>query len=128
MPDFLQSIDDHKDLSEAAQKKVGKAIAGDMSQKHTDFAKKLSELIRSKKIDPMNTDTFLNMDVYKGLNAEMKLAVDKMLPNLATLLSHIVGFYDSKETPNASPELQSLIENLWQMIERVESEADVFVF
>jgi len=128
MADFVQSIKQHANTPDDAHKRLGRAKAGDMSQKHTDFAVKLSGLIREKKIDPKNTDTFLNMSVYQSLNADLKLTVDRMLPNIATLLSHIAGFYDSKETPNASPELENLIETLWQMVERVEAESDVFVF
>lgn len=128
MADFLQSIKDHADTPDENHKGIGKAKAGDMSQGHTDFARELSALINDGTIDPTNTETFLNADVYASLSDDMKITVDKMLPNMATLITHIAEFYQSTETPDASPELANLIDTLWQMKERVERHADVFVF
>jgi len=128
MADFLQSIKDHSDTPDDAHGSLGKARTGGMNDAHTEFAKKLSALMRKGTIDPMNSETFLNPEIYATLDPTLKIKVDTMLPNIATLLSHIVGFFDSKETPNSSPELASLIENLWEMKERIEKDADVFVF
>jgi hypothetical protein len=50
------------------------------------------------------------------------------LPTIALQLGQIEHFYRSKDTPNASVELQNMIEHLWQMKQRIEDDYDVFKF
>lgn len=128
MTDFGSLYEKHKNLSEDAQKKAGKAIAGKMSDDHETFMKKVLKMLDKKEIDPRDPQSFLKMDVYNDLDDEWKTKVDLMLPNLARQLHIIVEFRLSKETPDESPQLENMIEHLWQMKERIEKDYDVFKF
>lgn len=128
MPDLIDSIEAHKDLPEDAQKKAGEAIPGAMPEKHESFVKEVIALIQEGKIDPMKPDSFLKKDVYDGLDLEWKAKTDLAIVNISTQLQRIKAFYESDKTPNASPQLEQMIEELWQMKQRIEEHADVFVF
>lgn len=127
MADMKSLYDEHADLSEADQKKAGKAIAGSMGHEHTEFVKLVCDMLTKKEIDPALPETLLNKDVFAQLSEEAKSAVELALVNIVDQLRHVAEFYLSKETPDASPQLQNMIEQLWHMKERVEMRyGDVF--
>jgi hypothetical protein len=128
MADFQQTMADAEPLSEADQKKAGKPIGDDMGDEHKNFVKIVSKLLDSGEIDVTKPETFLKKDVYDALDADSKAKIDIAMLNMATLLSHIYYFYKSKKTPDAAPQLETMIEQLWQMKQRIESHADVFKF
>ncbi len=129
MDDFATLIDEHKDLPEEDQKKAGEAIAGDMGDEHKNFAKLLVKMLQEKEIDAFAPQTFLNQPVYDALDSELKAKVDLAMLNMADFVRHIADFFLSKKTPDESPQLQTMIEQLWQMKERIEKECgDVFKF
>ncbi len=128
MADFSSSMQKYQDLPEEEQKRAGQAIAGDMDGEHTRFIETISLLMNEGKIDTDKPESFLNQDVYAGLEPEWKAKTDLAIVNIADLLRQIKKFYDSKETPNASPQLATMIESLWQMKQRIEVHANVFVF
>lgn len=116
------------DLSVAAQVKAGAPMQGDMDQEHKEFVQKVSKLLESGTIDVTKPESFLNKAVYEKLDAEWKSKTDLTMVNVASLLGHIYEFYKSKQTPDACPQLASMIEELWQMKQRIEVHADVFKF
>ena len=128
MPDFAETMANAATLSEEAQKKAGTPTAGSMGGDHTNFVKTISELLESGAIDVTKPETFLHADVYASLNDEWKAKTDLAIVNMATLLKHIHEFYRSKQTPDACPQLAQMIEELWQMKERIEAHTDVFIF
>jgi len=128
MADFYTQIQGAGDLSEAQQKKTGQAIAGDMDEKYKRFCVDIERMIKSNEIDVGKPESFLNMDVYNELSDEWKGKTDLALMNIADQVRHIAEFYTSKDTPNSSPQLQTMIEQLWQMKERIEKHHDVFKF
>lgn len=128
MPDFAQSIQDYQNLSEEDQKKAGQAIAGKMDPKVEEFLKGLLKLLDEKKIDTSNPESFINQDVYNEMPQEWKGKTDMALLNIASQIIRIEDFYRSKQTPNESPQLQQMIEELWQMKQRIEETYDVFKF
>lgn len=128
MPDFAQTMAKTTVLSEDAQKKAGTPAAGIMADEHTNFVKTISRLLESGAIDVTKPETFLHANVYASLDDEWKSKIDLAMMNMATLLKHIHEFYRSKQTPDASPQLAQMIEELWQMKERIEVHADVFIF
>lgn len=85
-------------------------------------------LIDSKQIDVLHPDTFLKKNVYDALDEEWRGKTDLALFNIANLLTRIVEFRISSQTPDESPELESMIEHLWQMKQRIEEKHDVFKF
>lgn len=128
MADFAAQIQQHQDLPEEAQKKAGKAIAGKMQDEHENFLKTIIRMLDKKEIDTWNPESFLKKDVYDGLSDEWKGKVDQALVNIADQLRLIENFYRSKQTPNESPHLETMIEHLWQMKQRIEEYYDVFKF
>lgn len=128
MADFASMMNNPAELSEAAQKKAGKAVAGDMDKEHTNFAKTISKLLESGEIDVTKPETFLNQNIYDKLDTDWKAKTDLAMVNIAILLTHIYEFYKSKKTPDASPQLANMIEQLWEMKQRIETHADVFKF
>ncbi len=128
MTTFHDHLKTTYDLTEEDQKKAGQAMGGDMSTKHKEFVTLLSSLIREEKIDPHNPSTLIHQHVYDALDDALRAKVDLALPSIAILLRHIADFYHSKETPDACPQLAQMIDQLWEMKERIEKEKDVFVF
>lgn len=129
MADLSSLYDEHKDLSDADAAKAGKAVAGSMGDEHTNFVKLVSQLVTSEEINPFQPETFFHKDIYAALPAESKQQVDLATINIADLLRHVADFYLSKETPNASPQLENMIEQLWVMKQRVENKyGDVYKF
>lgn len=128
MSDFATSMANPPPLSEAEQKKAGTPMGGDMGDEHKNFCKTITKLFESGEINVTQPETFLNRDVYDKLEPEWKAKTDLAMLNIATLLEHIYGFYKSKQTPDACPQLQNMIEQLWEMKQRIESHADVFKF
>ncbi len=129
MADLQSLYDEHKNLAEEAQKQAGKAIAGAMTDEHERFLETVLNLLKSKAIDPANPKSFLNDPVYAKLLQSEKDTIDLALINLGTMLEDIVEFRLSNETPDSSPQLQTMIEQLWQMKSRIEEKAgDVLKF
>jgi hypothetical protein len=129
MADLTSLYDEHKDLSDADAMKAGKAIQGTMGDAHTDFVKLISKMLQAGEINPFEPETFLKNENYDKLSEEQKSQVNLSMVNVADLLRHVADFYLSKETPDASPQLQTMIEQLWEMKERVEKTyGDVFKF
>ena len=120
MADFASAITEHHYLPEDEQKKMGKPIGDDMDQKHKDYLAKLIGMLDRKEVRVDDTDTFLRKDVCDGLDAESRAHADRALPNIVDQVRRIESFFRSKDTPNAAPQLQTMIEHLWQMERRVE--------
>lgn len=116
------------DLPIDQQIKIGQSKAQKMDDKHEGFMKEILRLIETKQIDLSRPRTFLNDAVYAGLSQTEQDQVDVALINISNLLTHIVEFRVSTHTPDESPELQSMIEHLWQMKQRIEEKHDVFKF
>jgi len=128
MPTFSDAIAKHANFSEKKQKEISKAVAGKMKKAHTDFLKELLALIDAKQIDPLVPESFINKKVYDKMPLEWKGKVELGLFNMAHQIQNIVEFYRSSETPDASPELENMIEHLWQMKQRIEEKYDAFKF
>lgn len=128
MADFSASIRQHKDLPEDAQKKAGQAISGKMNPEHYEFLKLITSLLKSQKLNVHATASFFKEE-YSKLTETDKSKVDLATLNIADLLRHIADFYLSKKTPDESPQLMTMIDQLLQMKKRVESKyGDVYIF
>lgn len=129
MVDFLTAINTHQDLSVEAQKQAGKAAGDDMGTKHKVFLATLIAMIDAKEIDGHVPESFVNRKAYDALDELSHGKIDLSLINMADQVRRIEWFFRSTTTPNASPELQTMIEHLWQMKSRVEERhGDVFKF
>ena len=129
MADLITAIKEHQNLSEEDQKKAGKAGGNDMGEEHKNFLQTIIRMLDNGEIDTHKPQSFLNRTIYDSLDELAQGKVDLSMVNLADILRQIEWFYRSKTTPNASPELQNMIEHLWQMKDRVENNfGDVFKF
>lgn len=129
MSDFASAIAQQGDMSIEEQKKIGQPIGDDMGDEHKNFLATIIRMLDQKEIDVRVPTSFLKHEHYDPLLEESKAKVDLVMINLADELRKIEEFFRSKETPNASPQLQTMIEFLWQAKNRVEKEhGDVFKF
>lgn len=128
MADYRSTMAKSADLSEDDQKKAGQAIGGDMGEEFKVFVENVSKMLESGEIDVTTPESFLNLPIYEKLDTEWKTKTDAIIFNMATLLTHIHDFYRSKQTPDACPQLETMIKQLWEMKQRIEVHADVFKF
>ena len=128
MADFTTLMQQHQDLPEEEQKKAGQAIAGKMTKEHEDFLTMLIKLLDEKQIDPTVPESLIKQDIYNSMPQDWKGKTDLALLNIASQVQRIADFYHSKHTPNESPQLENMIDGLWQMKQRIEETYDVFKF
>ncbi len=129
MADFQDAITQHQNLSEEAQKKAGQATGSDMSAQHKRFLAELIGMLDRKEMDARVPASLLKQENYGPLSQEQKDAVDLALMNITDELRLIEDYYRSKETPNASPQLQTMIEHFWDKKTRLEEKyGDVLKF
>lgn len=128
MADFAQQVAGAKDLSVEEQKKVGAPVQGSITDEHKSFLQTLKQLLKSEEIDPYDPKTFLKSDVYEGLDEEWKDKADLTLQNIAGQLKLISEFLASSDTPDESPQLETMVEQLWQSKQQIEEHHDVFKF
>jgi hypothetical protein len=128
MTDFFSKVAAAKDLTHNDQKKAGMPVSGTIETEHRDFLKSLTKMIESGDINPDEPKSLLNTDVYDGLDETWKDKTDLILMNVAQQLLLITQFMDSAETPAESPQLQTMVEQLWQSKQQIEEHYDVFKF
>lgn len=128
MTDFGSLMQNPASLPEDEQRKAGQAIGGQMDTKYESFLKDLIGLLDRKEITASDPQSMLKHEIYDALDEQWKDKVDLALVNVADQVRLIENFYRSKETPNESPHLQTMIEHLWVMKQRIEETHDVFKF
>lgn len=128
MADYKTTMANPAALSDADQKHAGRPIGGDMGEEEKNFCLTITKLFENGEIDVTKPESFLNKNVYDSLEPEWKTKTDVSIGNIAILLNHIYGFYKSKQTPDACPQLATMIKQLWEMKQRIEIHADVFKF
>lgn len=112
---------------EEEQKALGRPTAVSFDDEHASFMKTVISLIDAGTIDTKSPMSFLNLAIYNHISPELHAKTDQALPNISSLLERIMDLHARPEK-NESFEMQNLIESLWQVKERIEKEADVFVF
>lgn len=126
MADYQQQMAAAHPLSDDDQKKAGAPIAGKLEDEHLNFLKNVKKLVDSGEIDPYDPKSILRQDVYEKLDQEWIDKTDMALSSIARLLQKIYELYISKQTPDESPQYRTMIEDLWQMKQRIEEHHDVF--
>lgn len=126
MPDIHDAIAEHTDVSAADHKQAGTPVSGQVGNDHKDFLETLFKLLDEGGIDPIDPQTFLNEDVYASLDEEWQDKVDLSLSNMATQIRLIDGLRQSGD--NDSIHLHTMVEQLWDMKQRIEEHHDAFKF
>lgn len=128
MADFVKTMAQGGIISEEDQKKTGAPITGTLAPEHRKFLENVKHLIQSGAIDPYDPKTFLKQEVYATLEEPWLEKIDLALLNIAGLLKQLYELYISTNTPDESPQYQTMIEELWEMKQRIEAHHDVFKF
>jgi hypothetical protein len=129
MTDLRKLASQHKDVPDEVLKKAGQAIGGDMDEEHRTFVQTIARLIEGGEIDVYKPETFFRLETYGTLAELDRAQMDRATVNVADQLRRIHEFYRSKQTPDESPHLQTMVEHLWQMKSRVEEKyGDVYKF
>ncbi len=126
--DFLKKVENQEELSEEAQQHAGKPVAGTIGDDEKSFAETVTKMIDSGEISPVDPQTFLNHEIYDALDEEWKDTTDLALVNIGNQLQLIHDFMKDPGFTNDSPQLQTMVEQLWQMKQKIEEHHDVFKF
>jgi hypothetical protein len=127
--DFAQAMEKHRgqDLPQGTQEQLGKPREANLEEEHARFLTLVLQLIDAKKIDTVRPETFVKEEIYRTLSEDLQGKVDLAVPNIISLLERIMDLHARPEK-DASLEMRSLIESLWLAKERIEQQADVFIF
>tara|TARA_Y100000310_G_scaffold326949_1_gene392591 strand:+ start:730 stop:1125 length:396 start_codon:yes stop_codon:yes gene_type:complete len=131
MPDddaFIQELQKHGQLTKEQEQSANAPVEGDIEEEHKNFLSLLFGMIDKGDINLEDTQSFLNQDVYSELDEEWQDKTDLTLANIANQLRLIENYRKDENTPDESPQLQTMVEQLWQMKQRIEEHHDVFVF
>jgi len=130
MADYLTTIaqGQKQGVTPEQEKQMGTAATAPMDEKHNVFLQTILQMIDSGTIDVYKPETFLKKDIYDKLEEQWRDKTDLALINIANHLQNIYLFRVSKQTPDTSPILAAMIDELWQMKQRIEDTHDVFIF
>lgn len=128
MTDFYKAVAGAKDLTHEDQKKAGTPVSGSIGTEHRDFLKTIKKMLDAGELNPQEPRSLLNMEVYETLDEHWTDKTDMILSNVARQLQSIGDFLASAETPAESPQLETMVEQLWQSKQQIEEHYDVFKF
>lgn len=127
MNDFVAKVANAKDLTVDEQKKAGTPVSGAMDSEYVHFLATLKTMLKDGEIDPFDPKSFLKMDVYNGLDEEWQDKADITLQNIAGQL-RMLSQYLAGDNPEESPQLKTMVDQLWQTKQVIEEHHDVFKF
>ncbi len=122
MADLLSSIAQHSGASDDEIKKAGKPAGDDMAAAHKQYLAKLIAVLDAKTVDAYAPSSLVDPAKYNALSELDRGKVDIVAVNMASQIQRIEGFFRDKSIPDASPELQTMIEHLWNMKKTVEDQ------
>lgn len=122
MADLLSSIAEHAGTSDDDLKKAGKPAGDDMDEKHKKFLEVLIGQIDRKEISPYEPSTLVDQSKLSALAELDRGKVDLTTVNMASQIQRIEHFFRDKSIPDAAPELQTMIDHLWDMKSRLEAQ------
>ena len=125
---FIDDIQKAKDVPDDESKRMGGVGSGGMDEKHAEFLKTLRTLLENGTINVEDPQSLVNHEVYDSLSEEWQDKADLALGNIARQLKLIADILLAKDQPDEAPQLQTMVEQLWQTKQTIEAEHDVFVF
>ncbi|MCK5019155.1 MAG: hypothetical protein KAS32_18990 [Candidatus Peribacteraceae bacterium] len=126
--DYVKKMQAQDEMTEEEQKIAGAPIQGNISNEHKSFAETLLSLIKSGEIDPEDNKSFLNIETYESLDEDWKDKTDLSLVNISQQIKLIANLCSLPNFSIDSPQLQTMVEQLWQMKQKIEEKHDVFKF
>jgi hypothetical protein len=124
---YLRKIQVYSHTDEQKNIEAGKVIEGNIGDDHRMFIQKILELLQSGEIDPIKPSTFLHAEVYNALPEEEQDKLDLELQSIAAMIRVISNFQKQGATEN-SVHFHTTAEHLWDMVNRIEINNDVFKF
>jgi len=127
--DFHKTISDHHkhNLSEDDQKAVGAPVHGSIGDDHKTFLTDLFALLDSGDINADDPQSLVKTEVYEALDEAWKGKVDVALMNIANQVRLIRDLRAATKEKD-SVHLQTMVEQLWEMKQRIEEHHDAFKF
>ncbi len=122
MADLLSSIAAHAGASDDDIKKAGKPAGDDMTATHKKYLAELIAKIDARVIDPFTPSSLVDEAKYNALGELERGKVDLTAVNMASQIQRIEHFFRDKSIPDAAPELQTMIDHLWNMKKTAESQ------
>lgn len=127
MNELAANIAKHTTMPNHEQVAAGEQVQGPVGDSHQEFLKQLFALLASGEVDPYKPSSMLKIDVNDALTEEQQDAIDMELHTICSQVRLIDSFQKSGEDKN-SIHFNTMVEQLWQMVERIEIENDVFKF
>jgi hypothetical protein len=118
MSKLVHAIRQHSDLSIEAQVLAGKPLGDSMPAPYVDWLKRAAAAIDAGDFSPDEPKSLLS-PAYASASETEQGKVDLVLPTLADSLRHIVDFYGDPATPDACPQLKTMIDHLGDMLGRL---------
>lgn len=127
MSDLAANIAKHTNISNQDQIDAGVQVQGPVGNSHQEFLEHLFALLASGEVDPYAPSSMLKTDVYDSLTEQEQDAIDMELQTICSQVRLIDSFQKSGGDKN-SIHFNTMVEQLWQMVERIEIKNDVFKF
>lgn len=124
---FLHRLKKHKKLAEHKQKKAGSPVQGSVGTNHQQFLEQLFALLDSGEVDPFKPSTALKHEVYNNLDEDKQAEIDLELQTICGQIRLIESMRKQGGDLN-SVHFHSIVEHLWDMVNRIEVDNDVFKF
>lgn len=120
--DYATTMANTRHPSEKKQKNTARADYKNLTAKHMEILQIILTLVDTQTIDLLRPESLIKEDqrnAYAMLPDEKRRTVDVSLVNMCTQLQHIVEFHRSPHTPDESVELETMIDHLLDMRERL---------
>jgi hypothetical protein len=127
MSELANSIAKHTNVTQEEHIAAGQPVTGTVGSDHKEFLEVLFSLLASGEVDPYKPSSMLKTDVYDSLTEEKQDAVDMELQSICNQVRLIDNFRKGG-CDATSIHFQTMVEQLWQMVDRIEIENDVFKF
>lgn len=127
MSELANSIAKHTNVTQDEHIAAGQPVKGAVGNDHKEFLEVLFALLASGEVDPYKPSSMLKTDVYDSLTEEKQDAVDMELQSICSQVRLLDNFHKSGGDEN-SIHFHTMVEQLWEMVDRIEIENDVFKF
>jgi hypothetical protein len=127
MQDLLEKYKDHV-VPPARQAELNKPLVDQtgFNEGHEEFLKMLIRKLEDKTLDPHNTDTLYNHDIFDKLAEEEQEKASLTAVNLMSLIRQIEKLWNLDQ--KATFQIQNLVETVFQTKSRFEEKyGDVYI-
>lgn len=128
MNDFANNIAANKNVTQEKQIAAGEQVHTTLNTEYQQFLQELFRLLDSNEIDPYTPSSMLKNEVYDSLTEQKQDAIDMELHNICNQVRMIDNFRKSNNDQLDSAHFTTMVKHLWEMVNRIEIENDIFKF